>query len=409
MKKQLLPLLAFLLVSACDQIGSTKIKNLIDLTPPLVADVVTEPQFKTGVSLAGEDKAQSINIVRSGIISQPVFNEKVVYTSEQRGFVTAFSLAENKELWRTNIKGNSSEKDFIAGGITYNNGKLYVANGSRFLVVIDAKTGFEEFRKEFSDIIRVKPLVHNNHLIVQTVANKLYDLDKDSYKIKWYQEGGAQTFSGTKYVAPVIHEDNVIVTYTNGDMYALNLASGSPKWRYRLIGQDNVSLPGFVPSSIATDPVISNDFMYFATTNGKLIKLSLHTGVSVWEREAYDIQSLALNDNILIVTNNARQVATIDGLSGKVTWVGNLISQAERAKKKPKPVKFTDPFVTINGDATYTIQVAANNGALYRFQSDNNGKLPLWPTIKPITNGIKYQVMSCCGKVMLVNDRKLFK
>ena len=416
MKRNILLLTLTLLVSACDQLGSTKIKNLIDLTPPLRADSSIAPNI-THVSSKpfNYGKKMSRIIAKNNIISQPEIVKNTVYSSDDKGFITAFSLTENKKLWQKNIKGDILDRSFIGGGILYNDGKLYVTNGTRYLIVLDAVTGIEEFRKEFSDIIRVKPIMaSNNRLLIQTVSNKLYVIDSNSFKIFWAHEGGLKTISSSNHAHPTLFKDKVIVSYSSGEIFALELQNGGIVWRYTLTAQDNVSLPGFVPSTVQTQPIISDDFMYFASSNDKLVKLYLYTGLPVWTKKLYDIQTLTLHEQVLIVTNNARQVATINAENADISWVGNLISKADRSKKKTKTALFLAPFLSVK-DGVYAINVAADNGELYSFVADESStgssstSLPEWPKIEKITKKPKYQWMSPSnGLIYFITDRKIY-
>lgn len=410
-KKHLLILSSLFLLFACDQIGSSRIKNLIDLTPPLSVDhdkrvIFDHKELASQTASVDTAKVKLINFASTDIISEPAVAKKVFYAVEKSGFVSAYSLKDNKKLWRTNIKGDIVDRFFIGGGILYSDDKLYVTFGTRYLVVLDAATGIEEFRKEFADIIRIKPVMaENNKLLVQTVSNKLYAINAKNYNTIWAHEEGLQTINIGEYIHPILFENAVIASFSTGELLALNLDNGKPLWRYFVANHDNVTTPGFVPATIQTQPIIHNDSMYFATGNGKLVRIYLYTGLPVWLKEAHDILSMSLYGDKLFVTNNARQIAAIDANNGEINWVGNLITEEIKQKKKIKTVKFTEPFVQ-KIDDSYEINVAANNGELYSFRPNESGKLPIWPETISITKGVRYLWPSCCdGRIHFITNR----
>lgn len=393
MKKTLALFLVLFAVSSCDQFGSTRIKNIIDLTPQLSQEVEGNILLSSNdlVSLSLGKKGE--NILRGNIASEPLYFDGILYANDSKGFVSAYDLKGKKLLWTVSAKGDVVDRHFVGGGVAIHAGKLYVTNGTRYLTVLDAKTGVEEFRKEFSDLVRVKPVLNSSgQLLIQTISNKLYCLNSNNFKVRWMHEGGLQTIVGSGNVHPVLFQNSVIVSYSTGDLFALNIENGEPLWRYSLISAEDTTLPELSVVSVAVQPIISGDFMYFASSNGKLIKLDLHNAIPVWNREAFDIQGMYLHDGIVFVTNNARQIAAFDASKGVIKWVGNLISEAERTKRKPKTAQFSKPYLARSEDGNVSLNVIAANGEMYSFKADN-GKLPEWPSISKVSFGVKYQLI----------------
>lgn len=409
MKKFLSFLVIATCLAACDHIGSTKIKNLIDLTPKLEVESNKAPRITEGkedpYSL---EKQKNYNIAKSGIISEPAIAKKVVYTVDRKGYVSAFGIKEKKILWTTDIASSSSERKFHDGGILFSNGKLYVTNGSRYLVVLDADNGREIIRKEFPDIVRTKPVMATKDLLlVQTISNQLISYNVESSKFIWMHEGGLETISAKNQVHPIVQGNNALVSYSSGEVVYLDVHSGAEKWRYVLSSVGDSALPSFEPSAIVTLPIVSENFAYFATSTGKIVKLNLDTGTPVWLKDAENIQSITLHQGNLFATSNARQIASISADDGKVNWVGDLISEKERGKKKPKPALFQAPFVSKSGEG-FAVNVVANNGEIYKFITDINGNLSPKPIIIPIDMGVRYNWLSCCnGRMHLITDKSI--
>jgi outer membrane protein assembly factor BamB len=406
-------LFAFLLIpfylTSCDNIGSTKVKNLVDLTPKLEVEAETPPLFSTGKNNPfKEKKPHSYTISKKAIIAEPVVAKGIMYSIDQQGYVSAFSLKEKKLLWSKNIAGNEVDRYFYSGGILFSDNKLYVTYGSRNLVVLDVESGNELIRKEFPDIIRTKPVMADDKLLlVQTISNQVIAYNTTSSKLMWMHEGGIEIISSRNHIHPVLYNGYALVSYSSAEVVYLNASNGSELWRYSLSSSEELGLPNFEPSVIITKPIISGNFAYFATSNRKIIKLDLKEGKEVWIKTADDIQSMTLHDNSLIVTNNARQIALLSTTDGKVSWTGDLISPKERMSKKPKTVTFLDPFVVKDGNS-YTINVIASNGELYQFTTNDSGRLSEQAVISAIDKNIRYYWISCCsGIIHLILDTKV--
>ena len=409
MKNFLTFLVAIFYLAGCDSIGTTKVKNLIDLTPKLEVEDQKQQLFFTGrENPFKEKKAHSYKISNKSIIAEPAIAKGVMYSVDKQGYVNSFSLKEKKLLWSKNIAGNEVDRYFYSGGILFSDNKLYVTYGSRNLVVLDVESGNELIRKEFPDIIRTKPVMADDKLLlVQTISNQVIAYNTKSSKLMWMHEGGIEIISSRNHIHPVLYNGYALVSYSSGEVVYLNASNGSELWRYSLSSSEELGLPNFEPSVIITKPIISGNFAYFASSNRKIIKLDLKEGKEVWIKTADDIQSMTLHDNSLIVTNNARQIALLSTTDGKVSWTGDLISPKERMSKKPKTVTFLDPFVVKDGNS-YTINVIASNGELYQFTTNDSGRLSEQAVISAIDKNIRYYWISCCsGIIHLILDTKV--
>lgn len=407
MRNFFLVITLFCLVS-CDNIGTTKVKNLIDLTTKLEVENPKQNLFSTGKENPFKTKkTHSYKISNKAIIAQPAIAKGVMYYIDKSGYVSAFSLKEKKMLWSKDISSNELDRHFNSGGILFSDGKLYVTHGSRNLVILDAANGNELIRKEFPDIIRSKPaMVDEKLLLVQTISNQVVAYNINNSKLVWMHEGGIEIISSKNHIHPVVHNGHVLVSYSSGEVIYLNASNGSELWRYNLSNHE-VGLPSFEPSVIITKPIINGDFVYFATSNGKIVKLSLADGREIWTKRAEDVQTMVLHDGSLVVTTNARQIALLSADDGKVNWTADLISAKERTSKKPKVVSFLDPFVVKNGNS-YTLNVIASSGELYQFTTNGAGQLPDQASISLIDKGVRYYWISCCnGTIHLILDTKV--
>ncbi|PCJ29718.1 MAG: hypothetical protein COA94_00650 [Rickettsiales bacterium] len=444
MKNFALIILLPLFLVSCDNFGTTRVKNLIDLTPRLEVESAQKIKFSNARELLlDEKKAKSFKLAKREIIARPAIAKGVMYSVDGKGYVSAFSLKEQKILWSSDIAKGELDRSFSAGGVLFSDDKLYVTNSSRFLVILDAKTGHEIIRKEFPDILRAKPIMATDRLLlVQTISNQLLAYDIVSSKLVWLHEGGIETISTRSQAAPKVYNGHAIVSYSSGEVVYLDVTNGKEKWVYNLSTIDDIGFPSFDPSVIVTEPIIHKNYVYFATSNAKLVKLDLSNGAPAWIRDADDIQSMSLINNTLFVTNNARQAAALSSHNGKVLWVGNMISEKDRSGKRPKTAFFQAPFVskTPNG---FAVNIIASNGELYQFATglpgtglpgadlsgidksgtdksgtDKSGtgkpalsvpgQLPVQPKIIKIVKGVMYHWISCCnGKMYLMTNRKV--
>ncbi len=404
---------AFLLVS-CDQFGSSHIANIVDLTKKVKVEEPASVLFlsKAETDIINYGKSEYFKVSNHSITAEPLVAKKIVYSINKNGDVTAYSIKNKKVLWKTNIAKNPAEDDFTAGGIAMQDGRLYVTNGTKYLTILNSETGLEIFNKAFPDIIRLKPIIDTyGNLLIQTQSNYTYSLDAHNYKINWEHESGLGLMTTGSYISASLHDNMVIICYTSGEITALKAKSGEPIWRYNLNNNFDLSIQGYSAAVVNTQPIIYDDYMYITTGNGRLIKLSTKNGMEVFNRNFEDIQSFSLYQDKLIVTNNARQVFALSSNNGIVRWVGNLITEKERAKKKVLPSKFLKPFVSVKNNETI-ISVPSDDGMLYRFNLNEYAKSgsEVWPSeVKPILKDARYIWRSCCNNSLYFINEYYFQ
>ncbi|WP_410525789.1 outer membrane protein assembly factor BamB family protein [Rickettsia endosymbiont of Oedothorax gibbosus] len=412
-KQRLIIFLLPLMLTSCDLI-SKKIKNIVELTPRLSVETneaIQVDSAKTDIFSPEMLQNNEYTVTKHKIIAEPIFKKAVVYTIDNKGNVSAFSMKDKAIIWSYNISTNKNDH-YVGGGILYHNDKLYVTYGSRFLVVLDSKSGHEIIRKELPDIIRIKPVLINNHtIIVQTVTNQILAINTEKLNFVWQHEGIIEILSSSYHVAPIVQNGYVIVNYNSGQILALESNSGKILWTNDLSSQQEIGLPNFEAAFILCKPVVNNSHLYIANSAGKIIKLDIMTGNILWQIKAYDVQSMSLAGNSLFVTNNAGQVAAISTEFGKVKFVADLNDGKDI--KKVKASSFLAPIIgkttgeKEGEEKDWSLNIISAKGELYSFQSDINGNLSTTPVISKITKNIEYYGKTCCGTMYFTTDKKI--
>lgn len=407
LKIQYLALLILtLIIASCNM--SKKIKTIVEITPKVSVtsdeDIIFPEDALNNALINYSSNNKQYNIAKDKIIAQPICVKGVIYVLNDKGLITAFSKDNRKTLWLSNISDNS-QQIYASGGIMHHNGKLYITNGSKHLVVVDAANGYELFRKAFPDIIKIKPVkLDEEHVIVQTVSNQLFVYNINQFTIKWQHEGLPSTLVYSYHVAPVVYDKQIFVNYNSGYFAALDKDNGNEQWFFNLSDDYDVSTPNLNPTTLITDPILDEQDLYIATSSNKIIKLNRTDGSVIWETNAFGIESISLISNNLFATNNANQVFALSLINGQVKWVSNLFDYDNKLLKNA--IDFLPPFVVVNADKTKSLLVIGDNGKAYYFSFDD-GVLKNEPTVINIINNVLYTMFSCCGDLYLVTNNAI--
>jgi outer membrane protein assembly factor BamB len=410
MKKFFLTLLLPVLLSGCDSIGIGKTNNIVDLTQKIKVEKAESIKLTSShqdIQLNPNRNIESYNVSKANVISVPAIAKSIVYSIDQKGYVTAFSLKEKTTLWSSKLDSSSAD-NYNIGGILYSNDKLYITNGSRELYIISATTGEKILSKLFPDIIQTKPIMLDDKtVLVQTISNQLIAFDTEKLEVIWANEGEIGVVSSRSHFSPFLANGYVITSYTSGELFCSNHKNGEVKWVHSLSDKvTDLDLFGALsPTVIITKPVIKDDYIYIATSNARLMKIKISSGDIIWQKNIEDIQSMALSGNKLIITTNGRQVAILSLQKGEVNWVADLINPAQK-RNKLSPALFQAPFVVNDNYNQQSLNVIASNGELYSFKFDEKGELRTVAEVVNITKGVVNYWISCCdNKLYLFNNK----
>lgn len=329
-------LIFLLFLTSC---STSKVQNIVSFTSKIK---VQSPNSKISLSKMEKFKGDKLNHIHlslnnisvkdykkasisSEIVAKPLLVEGILYVICKDGSVKALDTNSHKILWKTHLLDKKTKESLYDGGIAHKEGKLYIANGSQNLHVINAKSGRKITSKKFTDILDKQPVIKDDKILVLSMGNQLFALDITTLTFLWDHAGANESLTyGAKNSSIVIDDQGrVLVGYSSGQLHLLKLEDGEPIWQYDLSLDQN--MPGLLPVNIVDMPILEKDFLYVADSTGKIYKFDLKEKKSLWVKDIADIQSFNKVGNAIFVTTNGRQAAAIDAESGKAIWVTDIM------------------------------------------------------------------------------------
>lgn len=243
---------------------SKKSKNITELTPKLLVETNEFLKIDSAINNFNPSmlNGKEYTIAKNKIISEPVFYNDIIYTIDIKGNVSAFSNNTKTIIWSYNI-GNKSDDHYVGGGILYHNEKLYVTHGSRFLVILDSKSGHEIIRKELPNIIRTKPVLIDSHnIVIQTVSNQILAVNIDKLDFIWQHEGMPETLLSSYHADPIVYNGHILANYSSGQIIALD-CKGQVVWGIDTADStQEIGLPNFETTAMLCKPIIHDRSLY---------------------------------------------------------------------------------------------------------------------------------------------------
>lgn len=138
--------------------------------------------------------------------------------------------------------------------VTYHDEYVYFVRKSNELVKMDANSGNIEWSVSLSNGVQTYPIYANSRIYV-TIENNLVSIDPSLGTKRW-----SSSFSG-RPTSPVYINKTLYFGSSDSNMYGYDAETGEQKWNFSIGG------------NIVAPPVVTNNRIYVANTNGSLFAL----------------------------------------------------------------------------------------------------------------------------------------
>ena len=215
--------------------------------------------------------------------SGPIVSETAVFVTETKGkaseIVRALDRTTGKELWKVEWDGAisvpffaKSRGDWIRATPAYDGKNLFVAGMRDILVSLDAKTGKENWRVDFTKQFKTNapefglvcsPLIDGDSIYIQA-ANSVVKLNKNTGKISWRSlESAGSIMESGAFSSPILADiagRRQLIIQTREKLAGLDPIAGTVLWQQ--------TVPSFRGMNILT-PVVNGDTIFTSSYQNK--------------------------------------------------------------------------------------------------------------------------------------------
>jgi outer membrane protein assembly factor BamB len=300
----------------------------------------------------------------------PIFDDDKLFTAAPNGIVRAFNFSDGKLLWEKQLDIQ------ISGGPGIGNGLVLVGSHKGEVVAISETDGTEHWRVQVSSEILAKPRISEEIVIVRTIDGKLYAFDSQSGMNLWIYERNRVpllTLRGTS--TPIIKQDLIIAGFDNGKIAALELDTGKVLWEAPVaIPRGRTQLDRMV--DIDADPLLVDDTIYVASTNGRTIAIDLIQGKLLWEKDLSSHAGLGVDYDYLYLTDTKSHIWALERDSGHEWWKQDKL----QARNVTAPVSIGD-YVVVGDFEGYLHWMRREDGKLVGRYKIGNASIIVPPLV----------------------------
>ncbi len=413
-------------ITSCVSKNNTLEKNLIkNITEeqPLIDGTFTLDKSTLRNVVNAELKRENFEryqLTNHKIISNIEICNDNVYILDNENNVVSFSLKERKIKWTHKLQ--DADKDCFIGGVSYDHGKLYVNNGSTFLIILDGDNGEEIFRKSFYNPVYHKAhVLSKNVVLVQTINNNLFAFDTHNTKVLWNNNDDMSSGS-TKFFEHVIVSSienpatNSIISFLGSEkIVCIDKNSGNIIWAFHISNVFPSTEKYNIKNALLTSkPIIQGENLYL-TLNCHLLKINTTDGTEIWKKNMYfgTLTSIDfLGENILVSSIFQNKIFSFNGSDGKLNWIGYLNKKDTYSSDEDDFITNQQiPFLIISkSDNLFALNLIHTNNLIYTFKYDEN--LKKFENISSNSTKFMKELIECSSlnskELLLANAQYIF-
>jgi outer membrane protein assembly factor BamB len=122
------------------------------------------------------------------IITDPLINNNQIFILDEKNNLLSYDLKENKIQWKISLKTDSAKK-IVVGGLSIDDQRLYVINGSRNIYIIDRVSGYKIGQILLEDAIFSPVAIDDKNIYALVANNNLLAFDKTTLNNVWHLQG----------------------------------------------------------------------------------------------------------------------------------------------------------------------------------------------------------------------------
>ena len=294
---------------------------------------------------------------RAPVTAPPVIAENKVFTIDPEGRVSAFETETGRRAWQTVLTPDLKEPgkkmwEFsrvdaaslgFGGGVAYDSGWLYTANGFAKAASLNASTGDLRWEVDLPAPVRNPPTAANGKVFVLTMDNQILALDQATGEVVWSHQSFEEAARVLSSGSPAVDSDIVIAPFSSGEVVSLDADSGRVLWSATIARSSRLNALSTL-NDIAGSPVIDRGGVFAVSHAGQLAAIDGRTGRVAWEVNVSSRNTPWISGDAIFLVSVEGDLLALSRADGAVVWRQQLPAY-EKPKKRKGPISWSGPIL----------------------------------------------------------------
>lgn len=246
--------------------------------------------------------------------------DTTLYAAGHGGDVIALDRDTGKRLWRTDTKLS------LSGGPGVGEGLVVVGATHGAIVALDAQTGAVRWKTQVNSEILSAPAIANRVVLFRAVDGRVFALRAADGEMLWSAEQQVPRLSLRGTSQPVIADNLAVSGFDNGRLMALTLDTGLEVWNVAVAppsGRTEIDRLSDLDANVQA----MEDDIYAVNFHGKAVRLQSDNGSVQWEREVSSYAGFALDEDGFYVSADDGSLIKLGRRTGVEMWRQDVLTR----------------------------------------------------------------------------------
>ncbi len=252
-----------------------------------------------------------------------------VFAASADGNVSALTTDAGREIWSVEVRdfysgeelayGFPKKLDAITGGVGVGGDLLVVGTGAGDVVALNQSDGSLAWKAAASSEILSAPQIDDELVVVQTIDGKVTAYNVFDGQRVWVYTTNIPSLTLRGTATPIIVNDIIVSAFSNGRVSLLSKEQGLAVFDQRIgIAQGASDLERLVDIDGAM--FVDSGRLFVASFQGRLVAIELAGGRTLWAEEASSINGLGAGFGNVYLAAADSQIIAYDADNGREIW-----------------------------------------------------------------------------------------
>ncbi len=317
----------------------------------------------------------------------PAFNGGKVYAASAAGELASFDAANGKQLWRTNAGMG------ITAGVATDGNTIAVGGTDGVLMAFDAATGKLRWKMQASTEILSTPAIGNGLVVVRSMDNLIAAYDAETGTRRWFVQRTAPPLVLRAAPGIVIADGLAYVALPAGRLLALSVVTGVARWE-AVIAEPRGATELERVADVSGMPVLLSRDICAAAYQGRIACVDSGNGSVRWARDISAEVGPGVDQRYVFAADEKGNVLAFSRDAGINVWRNTSLGY----RRLTAPVSF-GRAVVVGDRQGYLHFLSREEGAMLARVATGSGAL----RATPVVAGASLIVQNVDGKLMAVS------
>jgi outer membrane protein assembly factor BamB len=248
---------------------------------------------------------------------QPAVLDGVVYSAAEDGTIQAIDLVTGKLRWKVELKTS------LSTGIAAGSDVLVVVGNKGEIIALDL-SGKQRWKTTVGAEVITPPLLAPGLLLVKTADSRLIAYDAENGSRRWVYSRSAPTLTLRSIEPLAVSNGLVVAGFAGGKMVVISLATGVPRWEATVANPKGATEIERIADVTGKPSIVGRD-VCVSSFQGRLGCFDLVSGNPIWLRDFSSPVGVVSDEKYVVGVDEKSFLYAFSLENGSNVWKSELL------------------------------------------------------------------------------------